>query len=110
MSFASENRRLSAAWRYLTERRHVVRNTIKIGTPGGQAFVAELARFCRINQGVWDEDERRTHVLIGRQEVYHWIMQHLKLTPEQHFLLAEGKSVQVVNVDHGDEELEDGGY
>ena len=96
MTFIPESTRLAKAWHYLTNRRRIVRDTIKLNTPGGQAFVSELARFCRVNEGVWDEDERRTHVLIGRQEVYHWIMQHLKLTPEQHFELANGKTIQVL--------------
>ena len=96
MTFIPESTRLAKAWHYLTNRRRIVRDTIKLNTPGGQAFVSELARFCRVNEGVWDEDERRTHVLIGRQEVYHWLMQHLKLTPEQHFELANGKTIQVL--------------
>ena len=96
MTFIPESTRLAKAWHYLTNRRRIVRDTIKLNTPGGQAFVSELARFCRINEGVWDNDERRTHVLIGRQEVYHWIMQHLKLSPEQHFELANGKTIQVL--------------
>ena len=106
MTFIPESTRLAKAWHYLTNRRRIVRDTIKLNTPGGQAFVSELARFCRINEGVWDEDERRTHVLIGRQEVYHWIMQHLKLTPEQHFELANGKTIQVLIAETGVEEDE----
>ena len=106
MTFIPESTRLAKAWHYLTNRRRIVRDTIKLNTPGGQAFVSELARFCRVNEGVWDEDERRTHVLIGRQEVYHWIMQHLKLTPEQHFELANGKTIQVLIAETGVEEDE----
>ena len=104
MTFIPEKTRIAQAWRYLTHRRQTVRDTIKLSTPGGQQFVYELSRFCRINEGVWDEDERRTHVLIGRQEVYHWIMQHLKLTPEQHFEIANGRTVQVLIAQTEDEE------
>ena len=107
MTFIPESTRLAKAWHYLTNRRRIVRDTIKLNTPGGQAFVSELARFCRVNEGVWDEDERRTHVLIGRQEVYHWLMQHLKLTPEQHFELANGKTIQVLIAQTGEEEEEE---
>ena len=96
MTFIPDGTQLARAWHYLTHRRHVVREFLRLDTVPGQTFVNELARFCRINEGVWDEDQRRTHVLIGRQEVYHWIMQHQKLTPEQHFELANGKSVQVL--------------
>lgn len=105
MTFIPDGTRLAQAWHYLTHRRQVVRDTIKLSTPGGQRFISELARFCRINEGVWDEDQRRTDVLIGRQEVYHWIMQHLKLTPEQHFEIANGKTIQVlVTQAEGEEE------
>ena len=107
MTFIPESTRLAKAWHYLTNRRRIVRDTIKLNTPGGQAFISELARFCRINEGVWDNDERRTHVLIGRQEVYHWIMQHLKLSPEQHFELANGKTIQVLIAQTGEEEEEE---
>ena len=107
MTFIPESTRLAKAWHYLTNRRRIVRDTVKLNTPGGQAFISELARFCRINEGVWDNDERRTHVLIGRQEVYHWIMQHLKLSPEQHFELANGKTIQVLIAQTGEEEEEE---
>ena len=106
MTFIPEKTRLARAWHYLQRRRQTMRDTVKLSTPGGQAFMSELARFCRINEGVWDNDERRTHVLIGRQEVYHHIMQHLKLSPEQHFELANGKTIQVLIAETGEEEEE----
>ena len=106
MTFIPEKTRIAQAWHYLTRRRQTVRDTVKLNTPGGQAFMSELARFCRINEGVWDNDERRTLVMIGRQEVYHHIMQHLKLSPEQHFELANGKTIQVLIAETGEEEEE----
>ena len=94
---------LEQAWRYLLGRRYDFRDIIKLDTDRGQRFMSELARYCRINQGVWDEDQRRTDVLIGRQEVYHFIMQHLKLSAEQHFELANGKMIQVVQSEEAEE-------
>lgn len=96
---------LQAGWNYLLNRRWDFREVVKLDTPPGQRFIYELARFCRINEGVWDEDKRRTDALIGRQEVYHFIMRHLKLTPEQHFELANGKQIQVVASEEAEEEI-----
>ena len=95
---------LQAGWDYLTNRRWSFRRVFKLETPDGQTVIMELARFCHINEGVWDESQRRTDVLIGRQEVYQFIMQHLKLTPEQHFELANGKMIQVVSTEEAEGE------
>lgn len=39
----------------------------------------DLMKFCRFGESVFDPDQRKTDVLIGRQEVLHRILDHIGL-------------------------------
>ena len=57
---------------------------LALKSPAGERVLEDLARFCRANQTVFvPGDPDLTKVLIGRQEVWLRIQQHLGLTPEQ---------------------------
>lgn len=47
----------------------------------------DLARFAQIGEAPYHPDQRKNDILIGRQEVYYRILQHLTLTPEELFEL-----------------------
>lgn len=43
----------------------------------------DLAKFCRIGVAPFHSEQRKTDILIGRQEVFYRITQHLKLQPDE---------------------------
>lgn len=53
----------------------------------------DLATFCRARETVYHESEKMTYVLIGRQEVFRRIEQHLKLEPDDLYKLFDGREV-----------------
>lgn len=55
----------------------------------------DLAKFCRIGEAPYHPDQRRNDILIGRQEVFWRIVNHLKLQPEQlHDLYNKPSTIQ----------------
>ena len=63
----------------------------EVGAP--RAVLADLASFCRATETTFHPDPRVAAMLEGRREVWLRITQHLNLTPEQVFQLAnEGKT------------------
>lgn len=62
------------------------------GTPAGQAVLMDLAPFCRAAESCGVPGDRdRTFTLLGRNEVWLRIQNHLNLTPEMLFKLATGR-------------------
>lgn len=65
----------------------------------GNAVLVDLAKFCRVGEtpAVLGKDGKidvnLSCVMIGRQEVWLRIQQHLNLTPEQLMQLYQGKSL-----------------
>lgn len=51
--------------------------------PKNNAVLKDLAKFCRANTSPYHPDVRKTDVLIGRQEVFFRITEHLQLQPHQ---------------------------
>ncbi len=51
----------------------------------------DLARFCRATESVFHPNESMKNVLIGRNEVWLRIQQHLNLSSEELFQLQEGR-------------------
>lgn len=45
----------------------------------------DLAKFCRIGKAPYHPDKRKNDILIGRQEVFFRITEHLRLQPDQLF-------------------------
>lgn len=62
-------------------------------SPQGQVVLQDLMQFCRGLGTVWDPDQRKTDVLIGRNEVWQRIQQHLGLTAEQLLVLYSGHTI-----------------
>ncbi len=62
------------------------------GSPAGQRVLMDLAPFCRAAEtcGV-PGDRDKTMILIGRNEVWLRIQQHLNLSQEDLFLLYSGQ-------------------
>lgn len=58
----------------------------------GKRVLKDLARFCRAHQTTVHADERMTHVLEGRREVWLRIQQHLRLSEEELWQLLDGRS------------------
>lgn len=53
------------------------------GSGPGKEVLADLARFCHMRDAPWHPDTRGRDVLIGRQEVFHRIMQHLHMSESE---------------------------
>jgi hypothetical protein len=53
--------------------------------PRTNEVLKDLARFCHANKVPYHPDQRKTDILIGRQEVYYRIIEHLNLTDEELF-------------------------
>jgi hypothetical protein len=43
----------------------------------------DLAKFCHIGKAPYHPDQRKNDVLIGRQEVFFRLIDHLKLEPDE---------------------------
>lgn len=48
-----------------------------------KAVLADLAKFCRAHTTTWDDNQRKSDVLIGRREVFLRIQEHLQLSTEE---------------------------
>ncbi len=53
------------------------------GQPQHNEALKDLAKFCRIGVAPYHAERRKTDILIGRQEVFYRIIDHLKLEPDQ---------------------------
>lgn len=60
-------------------------------SPQGAEVLKDLAPFCRAQQPAWGATPEDTARLIGRNEVWCRIMQHLNLTPEELYAMYGGK-------------------
>lgn len=59
-------------------------------TPVAREMLVDLAKFCRAFEPVWGTTPEDTARLIGRNEVWHRIMQHAKFTPEELYEMYGG--------------------
>ena len=50
---------------------------------GGEAVLADLARFCRADESTFDTDPRISALMEGRREVWLRITKHLNLSPDK---------------------------
>ena len=69
--------------RFLAGRAGSYRRTFAKENGDAQRVLKDLASFCRAHDTVFRGTERETGVLIGRQEVWLRIMQHMKLTDDE---------------------------
>lgn len=51
--------------------------------PKNNEVLKDLAHFCRANKTPFHPDQRKTDILIGRQEVWLRICDHLNLQPDE---------------------------
>lgn len=73
---------------YLTRRAQAYRAAFE--GPGGKLVLADLARFCRATQSTFHPDQRMSDVLVGRQEVWLRLQEHLQLTDDELWELRKG--------------------
>jgi len=64
------------------------------GSPAGKEVLADLMKFCRANESTFDDDPRRSDILIGRREVWLRITEHFGIELDD--LLGRYKAVLVV--------------
>ena len=69
--------------RFLAGRAGAYRRTFAKDNGDAQRVLKDLASFCRAHETVFRPTERETGILIGRQEVWLRIHQHLKLTDDE---------------------------
>lgn len=53
------------------------------GNPKDNEALKDLAKFARVGRTPFHESQRKTDVLIGRQEMFFRIIEHLKLQPDE---------------------------
>ncbi len=58
-----------------------------------KAVLADLARFCHMNETPYHPDSRKTDILIGRQEVFLRIQHMIELQPTDLYVLLDGRPV-----------------
>ena len=67
---------------------------LTFNTPDGNAVLVDLAKFCRAHETCFSPDARLHAVAEGRREVWLRIQQHLNLSSEQLFAIANGRTYQ----------------
>lgn len=94
--------RFSRALEYLRGRKTDYQHVFS--SPAGERVLADLAVFCRAAEtcGV-PGDHDRTFILIGRNEVWQRIQQHLGLTPVQLQRLYDAKATAAQVVGDADD-------
>ena len=77
---------------WITGRKSAYKITFSYTNLSSRMVLADLADFCRAFESpAVPGDHDRTMLLIGRNEVWHRIQQHLNLSPEQLLDLYTGK-------------------
>lgn len=66
---------------FLTSRKRNYQTTFS--GVGGEAVLADLARFCRADASTFDTDPRVAALMEGRREVWLRITKHLNLSPDE---------------------------
>ena len=64
----------------------------EFGDPKNSEALKDLAKFCHIGQAPFHPEQRKTDVLIGRQEVFYRIIHHLHLQPDELFAIYHNPS------------------
>lgn len=66
---------------FLTNRKRNYQTTF--AGVGGEAVLADLARFCRADESTFNTDARISALMEGRREVWLRITKHLNLSPDE---------------------------
>lgn len=89
------NKAMEATMDFLRGRKNAYKFTFSLTNPAARMVLEDLTKFCRgAESAAVPGDHDRTMMLLGRQEVFLRIQQHLNLTPEQLFTLYGGKEPQ----------------
>ena len=75
---------------FLMRRRTQYIRVFDFDNANSQAVLADLAKFCRVNESTFNPDPRIEARLDGRREVWLRIQHHLRLSPEQLWELYSG--------------------
>jgi hypothetical protein len=72
-------------------------------SPSGAIVLRDMAAFCRATSPPWGTSPEDTARYVGRNEVWHRIMQHLNLSEDELFQLYTENKYPVVRVEEDDE-------
>lgn len=75
---------------FLMYRRTAYIRVFDFDNANSQAVLADLFKFCRAEESTFNVDPRLEARLDGRREVWLRIQHHLRLTPEQLWVLYSG--------------------
>lgn len=97
---ASLRDRLQATYNYVFDRKRAYQLVFR--NPSGRIVLEDLAGFCRADptkSPPWGTTPEDTARYVGRLEVYHRIVQHLNLSPEELFQLVTENRFPVMRVE-----------
>lgn len=75
-----------------------------LGSTAGQIVLRDLARFCRALETIYDADQRKTAVLIGRNEVWKRIQDHLNLQPDELYDIHGDRRIRLLKQQEDNDE------
>jgi hypothetical protein len=73
----------------LGERRYAFQKTFN--GPLAELVLKDLARFCRAHESTFESTERDSLILEGRRQVWLRLQEHLRLSPDQLWVLYTGR-------------------
>ncbi|MGE3283781.1 MAG: hypothetical protein AB7H90_03275 [Alphaproteobacteria bacterium] len=94
----TEKIRETATWLFVRDRKRAYQ--VAFRSPSGAIVLNDLAKFCRATSPTWGSTPEETARYVGRNEVWHRIMQHLNLTEDELFATYGGK-FPITQVDDG---------
>jgi hypothetical protein len=89
------NELVAKAWDFIRGRKTAYQLVFNRTSPAVSVVLADLSNFCRANGSVFHPDQRMTDVLIGRQEVFRRIQDHLNLSSQDLYRLAAGQQLNL---------------
>lgn len=72
-------------------------------SPSGALVLRDLAKFCRATSPPWGSTPEDTARYVGRNEVWHRIIEHLNLSEDELFQLYTDNKFPVLRVEEDDE-------
>jgi hypothetical protein len=77
---------LQRTFQFVRDRRRAYQYAFR--SPSGAIVLQDLAKFCRATSPPWGSTAEETARYVGRNEVWHRILQHLNLSEEELFALV----------------------
>lgn len=72
-------------------------------SPSGAIVLRDMAKFCRATSPPWGASPEETARYVGRNEVWHRIIEHLNLSPEELFQLYTEHRFPIIRVEENEE-------